>query len=121
MYAFEIAECGLLTHAILDFQTPYMSSGMYGAGAMGMYSGMAMNSGMAQSMDKGKGKSREIDFEAAFAQMAEALEANPLESAKIEELDDTADLAAAMARTNVDQEEVKAAEFGEEETPDFKQ
>lgn len=42
----------------------------------GMYGGMGMQYGYnpgLQTSDKGKGKSREADFEAAFAQVAESL------------------------------------------------
>lgn len=66
-----------------------------------MFTGMSMNAPAPQSVANGKGKGREIDFEAAFAQVAESLESQR-PSARIEELDDTADLAAAMARTDLD-------------------
>lgn len=93
----------------IDYQSSYMSSGMYGMRPMGTFP-MSMDGPLMQSMDKGKGKSREMDFEAAFAQMAESLEAHPQQTARIEVLDDTADLAAAMARTNIEEAAAKANE-----------
>ena len=88
-----------------------------------MYSGVPFTPPL-QTTDKGKGKSREIDFEAAFAQMAETLESNAKPEAQIEELDDTADLAAAMTHAKIDGEEARAAGVQEAQdtvTPDFKE
>ena len=104
------------------FQNPYMSSGMYGMRPMGSFP-MTMGSAQMPSMDKGKGKSREIDFEAAFAQMAETLESTRQSSAKIEELDDTVDLAAAMAATKMESDHGGSAteeDFTAGLEPDFK-
>lgn len=63
---------------------------------MGMYSAIPPP---AQALDKGKGKSREIDFEAAFAQVDQDL--STTQSARIVELDDTADLAEALKQTSL--------------------
>ncbi len=56
---------------------------------------------MLTTTDKGKGKSREIDFDAAFAQFDQHHGPSAQETARIEELDDTADLAAAMGGTSL--------------------
>lgn len=66
---------------------------------MGMYSGMPPP---AQAIDKGKGKSREIDFEAAFAQVDQDFSSNQRESSRIIELDDTADLAQALGQASLE-------------------
>jgi peroxin-5 len=85
---------------IANVQSPsYMPNNMYGMRVpLVMSSGMNFSPGPALTVsDKGKGKSREIDFDAAFAQFDQhQLGPTPQESAKIEELDDTADLSAAM-------------------------
>ena len=55
---------------------------------MGMGMG-AYNMGMPQmSVDQGKGKGKQIDFDAAFAQMMASLPATQTEGARIEEVDD---------------------------------
>ncbi|KAF5380594.1 hypothetical protein D9615_004619 [Tricholomella constricta] len=53
----------------------YMSSmGSYGTSMpMGMYSGFNMYPGMNATMSEGKGKAKQVDFEAAFAQVAASL------------------------------------------------
>ncbi|KAJ3489054.1 hypothetical protein NLI96_g2421 [Meripilus lineatus] len=79
------------------FQPTYMQPRMYGSTmGMGMYSAIPPP---AQALDKGKGKSREIDFEAAFAQVDQDL--STTQSARIVELDDTADLAEALKQTSL--------------------
>lgn len=79
------------------------SMGMYG-NSMPMY---GMSSGMAYGMypnnlattdqGKGKGKSREADFEAAFAQVAASLQR---QTPQIEEVKD--DLSEALEKTRLD-------------------
>lgn len=85
----------------------YMSSnGMYGmTRPMGMFSSMNVAPSLVQMSDKGKGKGREIDFEAAFAQLDQSLGPSAQETARIEELDDTADLAAALSDTSLKEKE----------------
>ena len=77
------------------------SYGMYGGMGQGMMYPMGMASNSVQISDKGKGKSREIDFDAAFAEFDHMLGPSPQEMARIEELDDTADLAEAMQRASM--------------------
>ncbi|KAJ6587168.1 hypothetical protein DFH09DRAFT_1142802 [Mycena vulgaris] len=70
----------------------YMASlGQYGgAMPMGMYGpGMAQMNGFPVQMN-GKGKSREADFEAAFAQIAAAHPQTEAQTARIEEVEDGA-------------------------------
>ncbi|KAI0355751.1 TPR-like protein [Trametes cingulata] len=85
-------------------QASYMSPGLYGRSMpMGM-SSFAM--GMPQmSMDSGKGKGKEIDFDAAFAQFA-ASYAGQSEGATITEVDDQAveQLAENLQETSLDKE-----------------
>ena len=98
---------------------PTQINGMQGSSYMPSMSnrlGMTamMNFGpppMLASTDKGKGKSRDIDFDAAFAQFDQHHGPSAQETARIEELDDTADLAAAMG----------GATLQEDGTPDFKE
>ncbi|THH02071.1 hypothetical protein EW026_g733 [Hermanssonia centrifuga] len=101
-------------------QSSFMSAGMYGVGRpMGMFSPMNMQSPVPlQDSSKGKGKGREIDFEAAFAQVHEALGPSPEEMSRFEEFDDTADLSAAMERAQLkgtsDEEQLRlGTDFGE--------
>ncbi|CAL1707179.1 unnamed protein product [Somion occarium] len=91
-------------------QASYMSPRMYGGMPMNMYSGMYGNAPPSLQMDvsKGKGKAREIDFEAAFAQVTQSLSniedqsrASEQESARISEFDDTADLSEAMQNASM--------------------
>lgn len=91
----------------------YMQNSMYGMGRpMGMFSSMNMAPGPIQMPDNGKGKSREIDFEAAFAQLEQSFGPSTQETARIEELDDTADLAASMAETTLkDSDGVVGSDF----------
>lgn len=87
-------------------QPTYMQGNMYGMGRpRGMFSNMSMMTPPVQVSDKGKGKSREIDFEAAFAQLDMSLGPQHQESARIEELDDTADLGAALSEAATKDEE----------------
>ncbi|KAJ7079093.1 hypothetical protein B0H15DRAFT_520923 [Mycena belliarum] len=80
----------------------YMSSlGQYGGMMpMGMY-----GSGMAQAFPaqmNGKGKSREADFEAAFAQIAAAHPQTESQTARIEEVDDATGLEKTLAGTTLE-------------------
>jgi len=86
------------------YQSSYMGGQMYGGVPMNMYSSpMSMNNMNATaSLDKGKGKSREIDFEAAFAEVTKNLGPSEAETARIVELDDTADLAEALGSTSLE-------------------
>ena len=76
---------------------------------MNMYSPPANMS--ATSLDKGKGKSREIDFEAAFAEVTQSLGPSQAESARIEELDDTADLNEALGGVKLEEAPPNNVEF----------
>ena len=100
-----------------------MASGMYNFRSMGTYP-MTMDPSITQVTDKGKGKSREMDFEAAFAQMTESLEqSHQQSSARIEALDDTADLAAAMAGSSLQDASFKTADQTQDDleaSSDFK-
>ncbi|KAI0744275.1 peroxisome targeting signal receptor [Daedaleopsis nitida] len=91
-------------------QAPYMQSSMYGRGMpMGMG---AFGMGMPQmSMDHGKGKAREMDFDAAFAQVHASL-ANQTEGARITEVTDeeAVKLAEALQETSIDKGKEKAGE-----------
>ncbi|KAI0369650.1 TPR-like protein [Pilatotrama ljubarskyi] len=84
-------------------QAPYMSPGLYGRSMPTGMSSFAM--GMPQmSMDTGKGKGKEIDFDAAFAQFA-ASYAGQSEGAKITEVDDRVEqLAENLQETSIDKE-----------------
>ncbi|KAI0072438.1 peroxisome targeting signal receptor [Panus rudis PR-1116 ss-1] len=87
----------------------YMTPRFYGSNMpMSMYNnGFANFNPPNQVLDKGKGKAKDIDFEAAFAQITQSLsnttienETSPSEqeAARFAEFDDTADLAEAMER-----------------------
>ncbi|EKM54250.1 uncharacterized protein PHACADRAFT_97499 [Phanerochaete carnosa HHB-10118-sp] len=81
-----------------------MTSGMYGMRQGMMYPmnmGAVMSPPPIQATDKGKGKNREIDFDAAFAQLDEALGPSPEEAARVAEFDDVADLSEAMERAQL--------------------
>jgi peroxin-5 len=78
-----------------------MSYPMYGGMSQGMLYPMGMASNPAEVSDKGKGKGREIDFDAAFAEFDQLLGPSSQETARIEELDDTTDLAEAMQRATL--------------------
>lgn len=89
---------------------------LYGGG-MGqrmMYNHANFAPAPVQAADKGKGKGREIDFDAAFAALEQSLGPSAQEMARIEELDDTADLAEAMERVNL--REGQAEERSRDET-----
>ncbi|TCD61695.1 Peroxisomal membrane signal receptor PTS1 [Steccherinum ochraceum] len=94
-----------LTQQPSTFHQPsYMANRMYG-GMPGMPMNMYMNSTPSfapATADKGKGKSREIDFEAAFAEVAQSLGPSEAETARIVELDDTADLEKAIAGASLE-------------------
>lgn len=75
----------------IAYQGLYMGQGMYGGMPMGgMYAPhFTAPPNLLQSLDKGKGKSRDIDFDAAFAQIAASMTSSQAESARIEEVDDS--------------------------------
>ncbi|KAI8992876.1 peroxisome targeting signal receptor [Trametes punicea] len=85
-------------------QAPYLSQGLYGRSMpMGMSSfAMAVPQ---LSLDSGKGKGKEIDFDAAFAQFT-ASYAGPSEGAKITEIEDQSvnQLADSLQDANLDKE-----------------
>ncbi|KAH9859121.1 peroxisome targeting signal receptor [Lenzites betulinus] len=71
-------------------QAPYMSAGLYGGSmAMGGMSGFAMGMPPQMMGDMGKGKGKDIDFDAAFAQYAAAYPGQT-EGARITEVNDEA-------------------------------
>lgn len=76
--------------------------------SMNMYSGMGMQYNYSpglQSLDKGKGKSREADFEAAFAQVADSLSSHGQPKAE----EDVERLEEALKNATLEQkEELKA-------------
>lgn len=86
-----------------------MPARMYG---MGMGSSMMPNyQGMQEIPAQGKGKAREADFEAAFAQAAESMFTQAESSARIVEVD--ADVASV-------EEALKGATLEDKEESDFK-
>ena len=97
-------------------QQSYMSSPMYGSMNQGFMFPATFNAGPALvSSDKGKGKARDIDFDAAFAELDQALGPSAQETARIEEFDDVADLNEAMERMAMRQQaEAAPAEDFEE-------
>ncbi|KAI0696708.1 hypothetical protein BC835DRAFT_1414101 [Cytidiella melzeri] len=87
-------------------RSSYITNSTYGMGMpMGVSSGMTFSPATPVMISQtGKGKSREIDFEAAFAQFDQHSGPSAQESARIEELDDTADLTAALEGAQVQDE-----------------
>ncbi|KAL0956345.1 hypothetical protein HGRIS_002495 [Hohenbuehelia grisea] len=87
----------------------YMNStSMYGAGPMRMYGPSAGANMFAspQVLDQGKGKAREADFEAAFAQAAASLSAT--ETARIVEVDDVEE---SLKNASLDDKEELGTDF----------
>ena len=82
-------------------QQSYMSPQLYGSMGQGFMHPMNFAAGPVQVSAKGKGKAREIDFDAAFAELDQALGPSPQEMAKIEEWDDVADLNEVMERARI--------------------
>lgn len=82
---------------------------MYGGMPFNMTSNMYSLPPPSQSLElsKGKGKARDIDFAAAFAQVDQSLSAveqttaSEQEASRFAEFDDTADLSEAMQRASV--------------------
>lgn len=73
-------------------------------GGMGMNSMFHPSAGYMPTVDQGKGKSREVDFEAAFAQAA-TMFTTETSSARIVEVDNSvADLEEAVAKTTLQTE-----------------
>lgn len=105
-----------------------MGMGMYGAqspfsmyqtGMMpNMYqAGMQGNYGAPLVQDKGKGKSREADFENAFARITESFAQKEEERSRIVEVDDSLnEIEAALQDTHLKD----ATEDGLESNPEFK-
>ncbi|TFK44351.1 hypothetical protein BDQ12DRAFT_593404 [Crucibulum laeve] len=88
-----------------------MSMGMYGMNNPGMFYGM--NGGIETMDQKGKGKSKEADFEAAFAQIAASLSPaqEQVSSSRIVEVEDgVTDLEDALKNTTLGEE--PDAEYG---------
>lgn len=68
---------------------PSMRMGAYSTGMMStMYPGMDESFRMLSDQGKGKGKSREADFEAAFAHVAASFSTTQTESPRIVEVED---------------------------------
>lgn len=66
-----------------------MSMGMYGMNMnSSMYQGVNAGYDISADQSKGKGKSREADFEAAFAQVAASLSSAQAETSRIVEVED---------------------------------
>ncbi|KAM6502067.1 hypothetical protein JOM56_002044 [Amanita muscaria] len=65
-------------------------AGMYNAGWPGLYTSTNLDMGI---QGKGKGKSREIDFEAAFDQVTASLASTQLNTSRIEEVKENDDVA----------------------------
>ncbi|KAI0793191.1 peroxisome targeting signal receptor [Abortiporus biennis] len=103
-----------MTQGPETFQPSYMQGRMYGGGMMPMNMSMYSNfSPPLEMSDKGKGKSRDVDFEAAFAEFDKSLAStNQAQSARIEEVNDSLEqLENAMKDATLKDEEG---------TPDFK-
>ena len=88
----------LKSRAAVDVATPaHAAATASGLGGMGMGAAYQMPTNMTSTtVDKGKGKSREIDFEAAFAEVQQSLGPSEAETARIVELDDTDNLEDAL-------------------------
>ncbi|KIP05602.1 hypothetical protein PHLGIDRAFT_108068 [Phlebiopsis gigantea 11061_1 CR5-6] len=100
-------------------QQSFMSPPMYGSMNQGFMFPTAFNAGPALvSSDKGKGKARDIDFDAAFAELDQALGPSAQETARIEEFDDVADLNEAMERMAMRQQAEATPTGGFEEVWD---
>ncbi|KAG6804935.1 hypothetical protein H0H92_001616, partial [Tricholoma furcatifolium] len=79
--------------------------GVYGPSLpreMGYGFGMQPAFNTTHTLDKGKGKAREVDFEAAFAQIASSLPAEETTSGIVEVSDDTTGLEDAMANASLE-------------------
>lgn len=75
----------------------------YGPGISSMQYGV--NSTFS-AMNQGKGKGKEVDFEAAFAQFSESLESVGQQTSRIEEVrDDVADITDALKGVTVEETE----------------
>ncbi|PCH43430.1 TPR-like protein, partial [Wolfiporia cocos MD-104 SS10] len=95
-------------------RSPYMSTGFYGGMAGGMmYQGMN-TMGAPQILDSGKGKGKEIDFEAAFAQAAASFSEQGSSGRIVEVSDDVNSLADTLQETQIKEQEIKEAspEYG---------
>ncbi|KAI0949284.1 hypothetical protein AcW1_008944 [Taiwanofungus camphoratus] len=98
----------------LDFlQMPYMTSGLYGGSIPYGMLGSSVNASLdpLQGIDKGKGKSKEIDFDAAFAQAAASVISTQTENARIVEVDENiSNLADSLQDTRLEGEPDKSNE-----------
>ncbi|KAF4620537.1 hypothetical protein D9613_000470 [Agrocybe pediades] len=63
-----------------------MPMGMYGANPAMQY---GLNSSFNQQVDHGKGKGKQVDYEAAFAQFADSFGPTETQTSRIEEVDDS--------------------------------
>lgn len=89
--------------------TPNMYNGMQmGMPQMGMAS-MSADYTSLLNQAQGKGKAREVDFEAAFAQLAESMAPVQAQTSRIEEVDDVSTIEQALKNASLKE--------GEEEGP----
>lgn len=95
-------------------QTSYMSQGLYSGGmARPMMYGSSFNAygNPLQALDKGKGKGKEIDFEAAFAEATASLTSNQAGGARIVEVgDDVSNVTESLQSASLDQRQDEAEE-----------
>jgi len=63
-----------------------MPMGMYGVNPTVQY---GVHASFNQQLDQGKGKGKQVDFEAAFAQIAESFGPAETQTSRIEEVDDS--------------------------------
>lgn len=113
-HPYALIEDFLIVFFVTAYQGLYMNSGMYGAMPMGgMYApNFTAPAGLIQNLDKGKGKSRELDFEAAFAQFAASMNSDQTQSARVEEVDDSvAELSETLQNTGLENDTTKASDF----------
>ena len=100
-----------------------MQSGLYGRSMPLGMSSYGMNMGMPQmSMNQSKGKGREIDFDAAFAQVHASL-ANQVEGARITEVTDeeAEQLASTLESVSLEKEKGKGKAGEETDEASFKE
>lgn len=90
-----------------------MTSGLYGGSIPYGMLGSSVNASLdpLQGIDKGKGKSKEIDFDAAFAQAAASVISTQTENARIVEVDESiSNLADSLQDTRLEGEPDKSNE-----------
>lgn len=94
-----------------------MPMGMYAMGAPTMQYGRNTNFSI---VNQGKGKGREADFEAAFAQVAASLDPMETQTARIEEVNDSmADIEDALKNVSLNPEEAEGVDFKKYDIPIF--